>query len=147
MYYIDCLGTIQRVVWNTRLCQWRKGLFFKMKGIKYQSGIRKRGKRRLNRKLNQDVTGSGYPIKIYILGSCDKDGFDMAAGVNLCDVRIEETLKIRIGKSTTASNPFTNCFTLTVWFSRGSEKPATKKRTEIFTKLLLCCDTRSRTSI
>ena len=30
--------------------------------------------------------------------SCDNDGFDMAAGVNLCDVRIEETLKIRIGK-------------------------------------------------
>ena len=39
-----------------------------------------------------------YPIKICILWSCDNDGFDMAAGVNLCDVRIEETLKIRIGK-------------------------------------------------
>ena len=65
----------------------------------YQSGIRKRGKIRLNRKLNQVVTGSCYPIKIYILGSCDKDGFDMAAGVNLNDVRIEETLKIRIGKT------------------------------------------------
>lgn len=59
---------------------------------------RKRGKEILHRKLNQAVTGSHYPIKIYILGSCDKDGFDMAAGVNLCDVRIEETLKIRIGK-------------------------------------------------
>ena len=58
---------------------------------------RKRGKEILHRKLNQVVTGSHYPIKIYILGSCDKDGFDMAAGVNLCDVRIEETLKIRIG--------------------------------------------------
>ena len=69
---------------------------------------------RLNRKLNQVVTGSRYPIKIYILGSCDKDGFDMAAGVNLSDVRIEETLRIRIGKSTTALNPFTNCWTLTV---------------------------------
>jgi len=91
-----------------------RNCFFKMKGIKYRSGIRKRGKIRLNRKLNQVVTGSGYPIKIYILGSCDKDGFDMAAGVNLCDVRIEETLKIRIGKSTTASNSFTNCCTLTV---------------------------------
>lgn len=87
--------------------------FFPMKGIKNQSGIRKRGKIRLNRKLNQDVTGRGYPIKIYILGSCDKDGFDMAAGVNLCDVRIEETLKIRIGKSKTSSNTFTNCCILT----------------------------------
>lgn len=33
-----------------------------------------------------------------MLWSRDKDGFDMAAGVNLSDVRIEETLKIRIGK-------------------------------------------------
>lgn len=37
-------------------------------------------------------------MKIYMLWSRDKDGFDMAAGVNLCDVRVEETLKIRIGK-------------------------------------------------
>lgn len=44
------------------------------------------------------TTGRSYPIKICILWSCDNDGFDMAAGVNLCDVRIEETLKIRIGK-------------------------------------------------
>ena len=71
----------------------------------------------------------------------------MAAGVNLCDVRIEETLKIRIGKSTTASSTFTNCCILTVYFYRGSEKPATKKGTEIFTELLLCCHSRSRTSI
>jgi len=82
-----------------------------MEGIKYQSGIRKRGKIRLNRKLNQVVTGSRHPINIYIFGSCDKDGFDMAAGV---DVRIEETLKIRIGKSITASDSVTNCCTLTV---------------------------------
>ena len=92
----------------------KKGLVFQNEGDKISIRNQKARKRRLNRKLNQDVTGSGYPIKIYILGSCDKDGFDMAAGVNLCDVRIEETLKIRIGKPTTASNPFTNCFTLTV---------------------------------
>ena len=48
---------------------------------------------------NQISTANEYPIKIYITPSCDKDGFDMAASVNLFDVRIEETLKIRIGKS------------------------------------------------
>lgn len=93
----------------------KKVFFFRnVRGIKYQAGIRKRGKIRLNRKLNQVVTGNGYPIKICILGSCDKDGFDMAAGVNLCDVRIEETLKIRIGKSKAASNTFKNGCKLTV---------------------------------
>lgn len=76
-----------------------KNFFFlneRGKNIKQEQKAREN---KINRKLNQVVTGSRYPIKIYILGSCDKYGFDMAAGVSLCDVRIEETLKIRIGMS------------------------------------------------
>ena len=53
------------------------------------------GKTITGRKL---ATGSNHPIKICILTSRDKDGFDMAAGANLCEVRTEETLKIRIGR-------------------------------------------------
>lgn len=81
------------------LCEQKRKHCFFFLSVKRDKIIRKRGKIRPNRKLNQVVTGSCYPIKIYILGSCDKNGFDMAAGVNLCDVRIEETLKLRIGKT------------------------------------------------
>ena len=59
---------------------------------------RKRGKNYHRTETKLISTGSNYPIKICILPSRDKNGFDMAAGGNLCDVRTEETLKIRIGR-------------------------------------------------
>lgn len=69
---------------------------------------RKRGKNYHRTETKLVSTGSNHPIKICILASRDKDGFDMAAGANLRDVRTEETLKIRIGRCQKFKNALKN---------------------------------------
>lgn len=74
------------------------------------------------RKLDRLLPGTSYPIKICILWSCDNDDFDMAAGVNLCDVRIEETLKIRIGKFLKTSKYSSHFLEINLEILQGRQK-------------------------
>lgn len=80
--------------------------------------------------------------------SRDKDGLAMAASVNVEDVRLEETLKIRIGKWERIY--YSPCIVslITVLCLRRGEKPTTAERTAFVRKeLLLRCHPRSRSGV